>query len=68
MDSNGGLVELVAPDNLKVSSKLSHGNGDVKHSEGLTVDSLGRELSEQQQEYFKDSKIRERCGASCRIL
>lgn len=57
----GKIKEIIAGDNSQKSSlsdnNVSQNNKIVKYS--LATDNQGRELSEQQQEYFKDSKVRD---------
>jgi hypothetical protein len=50
-DDSGNVIPL--------SERFNEANEDIRFSERPNTDSTGRELSEGQQEYFKDSKIRD---------
>lgn len=59
----GNTVEVSVwePNQIKnTDNKTPTSNPDIRYS--VNVDSLGNELSEQQQEYFKDSKARDEAG------
>lgn len=71
-DNNGGKVysyevnanELYYPDNIKELPSL-HRLSSFQYNENVNysnVDNKGRELTKQQQEYFKDSKVRDENG------
>lgn len=53
-DDSGNVIPL--------SERFNKANEDIRYSERPATDSTGRELSEGQQEYFKDSKIRDKYG------
>lgn len=44
---------------IPLSERFNEANEDIRYSERPATDSAGRELSEGQQEYFKDSKVRD---------
>lgn len=53
-------IDLKGKKNIDISSYLQESNS--KNSINTTKDSKGKELSKQQQDYFKDSKVRDKNG------
>ena len=53
-DENGEVIPL--------SERFNKKNDDIRFSKRANLDSLGKELSEKQTEFFKDSKVRDENG------